>query len=200
MTQNTQFYRLESPNNMIIWHFPNADLQIRFLNPQDVIAYRELRLQALRESPTAFASSFEQEACLTVADFAKRLSAHDNLNSGIFGAFDESDRLIGMLGFSRENRPKRAHVGNLWSIYVLPQFRRRGVGAVLVDLALSHAGRLDGLRQVILGVTANNVAASSLYKSQGFEGFGLEYDALFVDGIYFDEEHLVLRFKCEKSD
>jgi ribosomal protein S18 acetylase RimI-like enzyme len=174
--------------------------KIRFLTSQDVVAYRELRLQALRESPIAFASSFEQEVCLTVTDFAKRLSTHDNLNSGIFGAFDESDRLMGMLGFSRENRPKRAHIGNLWSMYVLPQFRRRGVGALLLDRALSHARQLGGLRQVILAVTASNSAASSLYKSRGFEGFGLERDALFVDGIYFDEEHLVLHFVREKSD
>jgi RimJ/RimL family protein N-acetyltransferase len=161
--------------------------KIRFLTSQDVVVYRELRLQALSESPTAFASSFEQEACLTLTDFAKRLSTHDNLNSSIFGAFDESDRLIGMLGFSRENRPKRAHVGNLWSMYVLPKFRRRGVGATLLDRALSHAQQLDGLRQIILAVTANNVAASYLYQSRGFEGFGLERDALFVDGRYLDE-------------
>jgi ribosomal protein S18 acetylase RimI-like enzyme len=144
--------------------------KIRFLTSQDVVAYRELRLQALRESPIAF------------------------------GAFDESDRLIGMLGFYRENRPKRAHIGNLWSMYVLPQFRRRGVGAVLLDRALSHARQLGGLRQVILAVTANNSAASSLYKSRGFERFGLEHDALFVDGSYFDAEHLVLHFVREKSN
>jgi hypothetical protein len=87
--------------------------KIRFLTSQDVVAYRELRLKPLRESPTAFASSFEQEAYLTVTDFAKRLSTHDNLNSGIFGAFDDSDRLIGMRGFSCGNRPKCAHIGNL---------------------------------------------------------------------------------------
>jgi ribosomal protein S18 acetylase RimI-like enzyme len=105
-----------------------------------------------------------------------------------------------MLGFSRENRPKRAHIGNLWSMYILPKFRRLGIGVVLLDHALSHVGQLDGLRQIILAVTANNVAASSLYKSRGFERFGLEHDALFVDGSYFDQEHLVLHFKCEKSD
>jgi GNAT superfamily N-acetyltransferase len=145
--------------------------KIRFLTSQDVVAYRELRLQALRESPTAFASSFEQEACLNVTDFAKRLSTHDNLNSGIFGAFDESDRLIGMLGFSRENRPKRAHIGNLWSMYVLPQFRRRGVGAALLDSALSHARKLGGLRQVILAVTARITCRILTLQVKGFRGF-----------------------------
>ncbi|BAZ40257.1 GCN5-related N-acetyltransferase [Calothrix sp. NIES-4101] len=72
--------------------------------------------------------------------------------------------------------------------------------AVLLDRALSHLRHLDGLRQIILTVTASNLAASSLYKSRGFEVFGLECDALFINGNYFDEEHLVLRLVGEKSD
>jgi ribosomal protein S18 acetylase RimI-like enzyme len=170
-------------------------LKIRFLNLQDVVTYRELRLKALSESSTAFASSFEQEACLTLTDFAARIHAHDNSAGGIFGAFDGNEQLIGMLGFSRESRPKRAHIASLWSMYVLPEFRRRGVGVELLDEALSHIRQLGVVRQVILSVTANNLPASSLYKSRGFERFGLERDALFIDGTYFDEEHLALYFK-----
>lgn len=169
-------------------------MEIRFLNTQDVTAYHELRLQALRESPTAFGSSYEQEVCLPLTDFAARLRPHDDSASGIFGAFGDSDQLIGMLGFSRESRPKRAHIGSLWSMYVLPEFRNRGVGAALLDEALSHARRLGVLRQIVLTVTANNLAACSLYGSRGFERFGLERDALFIDGTYFDEEHLALHF------
>ncbi|MBE9006814.1 GNAT family N-acetyltransferase [Fortiea sp. LEGE XX443] len=169
-------------------------MEIRFLNSQDAVVYRELRLQALRESPTAFGSSYEQESLLSLTDFAARLRLHNDSANGIFGAFGNRNRLIGMLGFSRESRLKRAHIASLWSMYVLPEFRRRGVGATLLDEALSHAQRLDGLRQIILTVTTNNLAAYSLYKSRGFERFGLERDALFIDGTYFDEEHLALYF------
>jgi ribosomal protein S18 acetylase RimI-like enzyme len=168
-------------------------MKIRFLNSQDVAAYRALRLHALRESPAAFGSSYEQEAQLSLTDFAARIRANDEV-SGIFGAFDESARLIGMLGFLRENRPKRSHIGSLWSMYVLPEFRHHGIGAALLDQALAHAQQLGGLRQIILTVTVNNLAACSLYKSRGFVRFGLEHDALFVDGTYLDEEHLVLQF------
>ena len=169
-------------------------MEIRFLNLQDIAAYHDLRLQALRESPTAFASSYEQEACLPLAHFAARLRPFDDAANGIFGAFSDRDHLIGMLGFSRENRPKCAHIGSLWSMYVLPEFRGRGVGAALLDEALSHARSLGVLRQIILIVTANNLAACALYKSRGFERFGLERDALHIDGAYFDAEHLVLHF------
>ncbi len=168
-------------------------MEIRFLTVADVAAYRELRLQALQESPTAFGSSYEQEICLSLAEFAARIG-FDTANRFICAAVDDRQQMIGMLGFSRESRLKRAHIGAIWSMYVVPKFRNQGVGAALLDQVLAHARELGVLRQIILGVTANNSAAISLYRSRGFKRFGLEHDALFVDGTYFDEEHLVLYF------
>lgn len=99
---------------------------------------------------------------------------------------------MGTLGFTRGNRPKRAHIGSLWGMYVSPEFRGQGVGALLLDEAISHARQI-GLRQIMLAVNADNSAARNLYYSRGFERFGLERDSLFVDGRYFDQEHLALR-------
>lgn len=169
-------------------------MEIRFLESCHVAAYSDLRLQALRESPAAFESSYEQESQFSLADFAARLRPNNDSASGIFGAFNADGQLVGLLGFSRESRPKRAHVGSLWSMYVVPDFRGQGVGSGLLDEAISHAQQLGGLRQIILSVTADNLVARSLYQSRGFESFGLERDALFVDGGYLDEEHLALHF------
>ncbi|MGF1518334.1 MAG: GNAT family N-acetyltransferase [Nodosilinea sp.] len=168
-------------------------MDIRFLNSQDIDAYRDLRLHALRESPTAFASSFEQEAQYPLTALAHRLHLDDDVN-GVFGAFGDGDRLMGMLGFSRETRLKRVHIGTLWSMYVLPEFRGQGVGARLLDAAIAHACQLDGLRQLTLSITAGNVAAGVLYQSRGFEPFGLGREAMCIDGRYFDEEFLALHF------
>ncbi|MEB3216005.1 MAG: GNAT family N-acetyltransferase [Nostocales cyanobacterium 94392] len=74
----------------------------------------------------------------------------------------------------------------------MSEHRSRSVGSALLDEAISHAQRLSSLRQIVLTVTASNVAACSLYKSRGFELFGLERDALFIDGMYLDQKHLVL--------
>ena len=168
-------------------------MEIRFLNSQDVATYRDLRLQALRESPSAFVSSYEQESQLSLSDFAARLCPNDDSASRIFGAFSDRNQLIGMLGFSRETRLKRVHIGTLWSMYVLPEFRGQRVGAKLLDGAIAHARQLDGLRQLTLSFTAGNVAAGALYRSRGFEPFGLAREAMGIDGHYFDEEYLVLR-------
>jgi ribosomal protein S18 acetylase RimI-like enzyme len=173
-------------------------LNIEFLDARDshIYVYRSLRAQSLRESPTAFGSSFEQEACLREPDFIARIRPRDKV-SGILGAFSSSNRLVGILGFYREDRSKCQHIGSLRSMYVVPEFRRQGIGAMLLDRALEHARQLEGLRQIILTVTANNVAAVSLYKSRGFTRFGLEPDALFVEGVYYDAEHLILRLDRE---
>jgi hypothetical protein len=52
-------------------------MEIRFLTSEDIGAYRELRLQALQESPTAFGSSYEQEVCLSLTEFAARIGSID---------------------------------------------------------------------------------------------------------------------------
>ncbi len=52
---------------------------------------------------------------------------------------------------------------------------------------------IDGVRQIKLGVNATNMAAKALYQSMGFERFGVEPDALNVDGRFYDEEHYMLR-------
>ena len=170
-----------------------CEMTIKLLTADDAANYRELRLQALRESPTAFGSSHEFEAALALPEFVARLRPLGDPANGVFGAFSNPGRLIGMIGFGRENRPKRAHIGSLYSMYVVPEWRGQRVGAALLDHALSHARQL-GLRQIVLAVNAENAAARGLYRSRGFRRFGLERDALFIDGRYFDEEHLALYF------
>ena len=43
-----------------------------------------------------------------------------------------------------------------------------------------------------LAVVTRNRRARGLYKALGFETYGTEPRALFVDGEYLDEEHMVL--------
>ncbi len=167
-------------------------MKVRFLESGDLAMYRDLRLAGLQESPTAFGSSHADEVNLPLSDFAARLRSHKNPDNGIFGAFLDGGVLAGVLGFASESRAKRAHIASLFGMYVSPEFRCHGVGGALLDFAIQHARKVQSVRQIILCVTASNVAACSLYRSRAFQRFGLERDALCIDGTYFDEEHLVL--------
>jgi ribosomal protein S18 acetylase RimI-like enzyme len=175
-------------------------MTIRFLDFGDLTAYRDLRLAGLKESPTAFGSSYGEEADLPLTEFAARLRPPNKPDNGIFGAFVDDGRLVGVLGFAREYRVKRPHIALIWGMYVSPEFRGQGFGAALVDEAITHARRLGIVRQILLSVTASNMAAVSLYRSRGFERYGLERDALCIDGEYFDEEHLVLFVGKQKTE
>ena len=45
----------------------------------------------------------------------------------------------------------------------------------------------------MLTVSAEQVAARRLYESLGFQAFGREPRALLVNGLYVDEDYMILR-------
>jgi RimJ/RimL family protein N-acetyltransferase len=163
-------------------------MQFRPLVPEDAGAFQVLRLQGLREAPTAFASSFEEECDRPLAMVASRLSA--NGEGAVFGAFNKSD-LVGVTGVRREDHSKLAHKAFLWGVYVAPTFRKRGIGRQLVSQALDFAFSTLGVRQVNLGVNTSNLGAIALYELMGFKTFGIEEGFLLVDGVLHDEMHMV---------
>lgn len=76
-------------------------------------------------------------------------------------------------------------------MYVAPAHRSQGVGKQLLKHALGFAACLDGVRQVTLVVTSGKAAALALYQSMDFTVCGQEPDALMVDGVYYDDIHMV---------
>ena len=60
---------------------------------------------------------------------------------------------------------------------------------------LEKVKTLPGLEQVNLTVSARQVAAKTLYRSLGFETFGVEPAALKIGDQYFDEEYMALRLR-----
>ncbi|MGQ0612667.1 MAG: GNAT family N-acetyltransferase [Planctomycetaceae bacterium] len=166
---------------------PSA-ITIRDLLPSEAPAFQALRLRGLRECPAAFASSAEEEGGESAAEVAARLAP--GAGRAMLGAFSGVS-LVGFAGLQRESFRKLAHKVVLWGMIVAPESRRTGVGRLLVVHALQRAFSMPGVRQVTLGVNANNSAALALYESCGFERFGLERQFLLLDGVAQDEIHMV---------
>jgi RimJ/RimL family protein N-acetyltransferase len=162
-------------------------MEIRVLHMSDAASFQHLRLNALRECPTAFSSSYEEECDMPLYRVGERLSPKPD--RAVFGAFDDG-RLIGIVGLQRESHRKLSHKAFIWGVYVAPTHRKRGVGRRLLQATLDHAASMPGLRQLLLGANAANVASIALYKALGFEPFGVEKGFLMVDSVLHDEIHM----------
>lgn len=163
-------------------------LLIRRLVPADAVAFQALRLAALRESPSAFGSSYEEECDTPLAVIEARLAPASGRH--LFGAFDGA-ALGAIVVVGREEQRKARHKAFIRAMYVAPALRGRGVGRRLFAHALAFAATIDGVRQVTLSLTAGNAAALALYASFGFKVYGQEPDALCVDGVFYDDIHMV---------
>src|SRR2546429_82047 len=137
-------------------------VEVRRLLPADAAEFQALRLRGLREVPTAFGSSYEEEQGTPATDLAERMRR--NVNGFILGAFAD-ERLVGVVGMQREAHRKLAHKMILWGMCVAPEARGRGVGRQLVEAALREGFAVDGILQINLGVNAANAPALALYEA-----------------------------------
>ena len=170
-----------------------GSLNIRALTADDVGDFRRLRLRALKEHPDAFGSSYEAESALPLEAVAGRMRrTAESPDDFTLGAYREGE-LVGMVGFYREQREKMRHKGTIWGMFVPSEEQGRGIGRALLTEAIERARLIPGLEQVGLAVVTPNRRARGLYASLGFETYGVEPNALVVDGEHLDEEFMVLR-------
>ena len=168
-------------------------LNIRAFTASDARDFRRLRLRALKEHPDAFGSSYEEESALTLEAVAARMRrTAESPDDFTLGAYREGE-LVGMVGFFREQRGKMRHKATIWGMYVPSEEQGKGIGRALLTEAIERARLIPGLEQVGLAVVTPNRRARGLYASLGFEAYGVEPNALVVDGEHLDEEFMVLR-------
>ena len=166
-------------------------MEYRRLREADLNSYYNHRLEALREAPTAFLTTYDEEVTRGNSHFAATLT-HEGNDRVIFGAFS-GKALMGSIGVVHEDRPKTYHKAAIWGMYVDAEARGKGVGGRLLDMAIEHV-RLSGRAAAIyLSVEASNKAALKLYESKGFRSWGTEPLAMRFEGRDFDECHMILK-------
>jgi RimJ/RimL family protein N-acetyltransferase len=170
-------------------------VEIRRLIASDAAKFWRLRLEALEREPASFAQAAEELRQVTPEVFGEHLGDAGNDNF-VLGALHDA-KLQGVTGFHREPRLKRRHKGMIWGVYVSPDHRGQGVARALLSGVIEIVRTIPDLRLLTLSVNAQREPARRLYRSLGFEAWGVEPQALRVDDTYFDEEHMVL--KLEKT-
>ncbi|WP_202638014.1 GNAT family N-acetyltransferase [Bailinhaonella thermotolerans] len=160
-------------------------IHLRRLTPADAGEYREFRLAALREAPTAFTSSYEEERGKPLSTTVDRLTREI-----VLGAYGEG-ALLGVAGLSLPSRGRERHKATLFGMAVAPRAAGRGIGKALVSEILAVAEGVGGLTQVALTVSEGNTRAERLYRSCGFETWGREPRAVLVDGRPIAKLHML---------
>lgn len=157
---------------------------IQQLTKNDWPIYKKIRLEALKNSPESFASSYEEEITWSDIDFQNSL-----IKSDIFGAFDNNS-LVSCAGFYIMHSNKTNHRGVIWGMYTKDEFRGKGIATDLIKTIISHAK--SKVIQIHLSCVSSNLTAVELYKKLGFKIYGTEPSALKIKNVYFDEYLMVL--------
>ncbi|MCM5555155.1 GNAT family N-acetyltransferase [Pleomorphomonas sp. NRK KF1] len=158
---------------------------IRRIGADDVEAFRRIRLEALREEPSAYASSYEDSVALTDEDWRNRM------REPVFLAF-RADEPVGLAGLVRQGASKMVHRASIVMVYVRKSQRGTGVADGLVDAVIEEA-RAMGIVQLELAVTAENLSAVRFYLRKGFAEIGRVPGALMHEGRELDDSLMALR-------
>jgi ribosomal protein S18 acetylase RimI-like enzyme len=144
-------------------------LLVRRILAEEGELLRDVRLAALQDTPSAFGSSYADEAKRTPAEWADRarVSAEGTDRATFFAVAD--GHVVGLAGGYRPD-PNGSEV-HLVSMWTAPAARRAGAGRALVDAVIDWA-RASAATQLSLWVTRGNEAALALYETMGFRETG----------------------------
>lgn len=155
---------------------------------------KQLRLEALLAEPSAFASSYEDELAFTDEVWVARLtSAYERDGNLTFYAEFEGE-LVGMAGAGWSRKAKLRHVAEIYSVYVAPELRGRGIARGLMRRLLDELRSMGQIEKVSLGVTSDNAAAVRLYEKLGFAIVGTARRELKIESRYYDLHTMELHF------
>jgi RimJ/RimL family protein N-acetyltransferase len=165
---------------------PHGTVTIRSAREEDAPAYRDLRLEALRNHPEAFSSDYAANLAKPMTFWIERLrfGGTDSAAMMYFAVHDQ--QLIGMCGITRSNSPKVQHSANIVGMYIRPDWRGFRIAEGLVTACVDWARTRD-VKIVKLAVVTTNTGAIRCYARCGFQAYGIEPQALYYDGVFYDE-------------
>ena len=129
--------------------------------------FRELRLQALLDSPTNFGQTHEEALAIPDEVWQERARANAASEAQAFyvAIDDATGQLVGSWGVLPHNARPGVHI--IVGVYVLPQARGTEVARLLNQACIDFARTTDA-KELILSVRDDNDRGRRFYEREGF--------------------------------
>jgi GNAT superfamily N-acetyltransferase len=141
-------------------------ISIRRIRSGEGQLFRELRLASLKESPSAFSSTYASAINRSWESWSEQA---DNTAEGTdrctFLAFSDGFP-VGIAAIYRDSRSQEE--GEILQVWVSPDSRGTGVAGDLLDTIL-HWCEENGIRRVLATITQGNDRALRFYRKCGFD-------------------------------
>ena len=147
---------------------------------QDWMSLKSIRLEALKEEPSVFGSSFEKESLLSDSSWQERLSTR---NKAFFGLFPDTGECIGLTGIIRE--AGRGNSVVLIASYIRKAHRGRGLSKLFYDARIDWA-KQNGYGKAIISHRDTNLISKAANQRAGFTFTHWE-ERVWPDGILAKE-------------
>ena len=147
-------------------------MKIRKATPKDSVALAKIHIDSWRSAykglvPDAHLNKLDYEVR------AQRFRAALSQNKEDTYVVEHYDQLLGFLtlGACRDNDLDKAKTGEIWGIYLAPEFYRKGIGSQLYQFG-EKLLKERGFTSIVLWVFAGNNSARRFYEAMGFETDG----------------------------
>ena len=161
-------------------------MTVRVLGPEDAPLWRSLRLEMLREAPTAYGSRYAEWVERPLSDWAEAL------RRVLYVASFDGAEPVGAMGCARQTGQSARHRATLIAVWLRPGYRGSGRAEVMLDRVVELASG-QGVMQLELAVEAWNVRAVGFYRRSGFVRMGMQPRAFLHDGIFYDQVVMLRR-------
>jgi len=139
-------------------------LLIRQIKPDEWALLKQVRLAALRDTPSAFGKTLEEDSALPDTVWQDRAAGHHSFTAI---ALEVSDPVGLAVGLPDPDDNARAYLVSMW---VAPSHRGTDTASGLVKLVEAWAME-KGVEQLFLGLNLPNDRAAAFYRKCGFEPY-----------------------------
>lgn len=158
-------------------------MNIRKINTDDWKLYKEVRLEALKNEPLAFGSSYEESLLLTTED-RKRMGTPSIYH--MYWVF--KDKKIVWIAWRWSNQMKKMrHVADIFWVYLHKEYRWSWLAKKLFDTMLFDIQNEKICLKMKLSVNVEQIAAVKFYKSYWFVEVWRYKGQLWYEWNYYDE-------------